>query len=41
MTINAIKPITVDEFLALPKTKPASEFVDGQITQKPMFNSIN
>ncbi|MGK7909231.1 MAG: Uma2 family endonuclease [Synechococcus sp.] len=27
---------TLAEFLALPETKPASEFVDGQITQKPM-----
>jgi Uma2 family endonuclease len=30
------KPITLDEFLKLPETKPASEFIDGQIIQKPM-----
>ncbi|MBD2099784.1 Uma2 family endonuclease [Leptolyngbya sp. FACHB-261] len=30
------KPITLDEFLQLPETKPASEYIDGQIIQKPM-----
>ncbi len=30
------KPITLEEFLALPETKPASEFIGGQIIQKPM-----
>lgn len=30
------KPITLEEFLALPETKPASEYIDGQIIQKPM-----
>lgn len=30
------KPITLEEFLKLPETKPASEFVDGKILQKPM-----
>lgn len=29
-------PITLIEFLNLPETKPASEFVDGRIAQKPM-----
>ncbi len=28
--------LTLDEFLRLPETKPASEFIDGQIIQKPM-----
>lgn len=28
--------MTLDEFLALPETKPSSEFIDGQIIQKPM-----
>src|SRR6266508_1370984 len=28
--------VTLDEFLAMPDTKPASEFVDGEIIQKPM-----
>jgi Uma2 family endonuclease len=31
-----IKPITLEEFLQLPETKPASEYIDGQIIQKPM-----
>jgi Uma2 family endonuclease len=30
------KPITLEEFLDLPETKPASEYIDGQIIQKPM-----
>lgn len=30
------KPLTLDEFLKLPQTKPASEFINGQIIQKPM-----
>ncbi len=28
--------ITVDEFLRMPETKPASELVDGEVVQKPM-----
>ncbi|MEL7331362.1 MAG: Uma2 family endonuclease [Cyanobacteria bacterium J06560_2] len=30
------KSLTLDAFLALPDTQPASEFVDGRISQKPM-----
>ncbi|MGF1591232.1 MAG: Uma2 family endonuclease [Pleurocapsa sp.] len=30
------KSITFKEFLALPETKPAREYVDGQIIQKPI-----
>lgn len=30
------KPLTLEEFLKLPETKPASEYIDGQIVQKPM-----
>jgi len=30
------KPITLDEFLKLPETKPASEYINGKIIQKPM-----
>ncbi|MCC5640132.1 Uma2 family endonuclease [Nostoc sp. CHAB 5844] len=30
------KPITLKEFLKLPETEPASEYIDGQIIQKPM-----
>ena len=36
MVQTSIKPITLDDFLKLPETKPASEFIDGQILQKPM-----
>ncbi len=28
--------LTLEEFLQLPETKPASEFIDGQIYQKTM-----
>ncbi|MFM7220714.1 MAG: Uma2 family endonuclease [Nodosilinea sp.] len=28
--------LTLEEFLTMPETKPASEFVDGEIWQKPM-----
>lgn len=36
--MTAISPpsLTLSEFLALPETKPASEFINGQIIQKPM-----
>jgi Uma2 family endonuclease len=30
------KPLTLEEFLKLPETKPASEYINGQIIQKPM-----
>ncbi len=30
------KNLTLAEFLQLPETKPASEYFDGQIIQKPM-----
>lgn len=28
--------LTLEEFLKLPETKPASEYIDGEIIQKPM-----
>ena len=31
-----IKSLTLEEFLKLSETKPASEYIDGSITQKPM-----
>lgn len=31
--------LTLDEFLQLPETKPASEYIKGQIFQKPMPKS--
>ncbi|MBW4578461.1 MAG: Uma2 family endonuclease [Tildeniella nuda ZEHNDER 1965/U140] len=30
------KTLTLEAFLQLPETKPASEYIDGQIIQKPM-----
>ncbi len=30
------KPVTLEEFLKLPETKPANEYIDGEIIQKPM-----
>jgi Uma2 family endonuclease len=30
------KALTLEEFLAMPETKPASEYINGQIYQKPM-----
>lgn len=36
MVQTSAKSLTLEAFLALPETKPASEYVDGQIIQKPM-----
>jgi Uma2 family endonuclease len=36
MVQSPSKPITLEEFLKLPETKPAKEYIDGQIVQKPM-----
>jgi Uma2 family endonuclease len=36
MVQTPAKPLTLEEFLKLPETKPASEFIEGQIIQKPM-----
>jgi Uma2 family endonuclease len=36
MTITRELELTLDEFLKLPETKPASEFINGEIIQKPM-----
>lgn len=36
MVQTPIKPMTLTAFLELPETQPASEFIDGKITQKPM-----
>lgn len=33
---TSLQKLTLDEFLELPETKPASEFIEGQIIQKPM-----
>jgi len=36
MTTVIQSQLTLEEFLKLPKTKPASEFIQGKIIQKPM-----
>jgi Uma2 family endonuclease len=36
MTTAIPSSLTLQEFLKLPETTPASEFIDGQIHQKPM-----
>jgi Uma2 family endonuclease len=36
MVQTPIKSINLETFLKLPKTKPASEFINGQVVQKPM-----
>jgi Uma2 family endonuclease len=36
MVQTPTKSLTLTEFLTLPETKPASEFIDGEIIQKPM-----
>jgi Uma2 family endonuclease len=36
MVQTPAKALTLDDFLRLPETEPASEFIEGQIIQKPM-----
>lgn len=36
MTIAESPPISLEKFLELPETKPASEYLNGKIIQKPM-----
>lgn len=36
MVTSAVKTLTLEEFLKLPETKPASEYIDSEIIQKPM-----
>lgn len=36
MVQTPAQSLTLEEFLGLPETEPASEYVDGQIIQKPM-----
>uniref|UniRef100_B8HLK6 Putative restriction endonuclease domain-containing protein n=1 Tax=Cyanothece sp. (strain PCC 7425 / ATCC 29141) TaxID=395961 RepID=B8HLK6_CYAP4 len=36
MTVAKPDSLTLDEFLQLPETKPASEYIDGEIIPKPM-----
>ena len=36
MVQTPTKSLTLEEFLQLPETKPASEYINGQIIEKPM-----
>lgn len=36
MVQTPTKILTLEEFLEQPETEPASEYIDGQIIQKPM-----
>jgi Uma2 family endonuclease len=36
MVQTPYKTLTLEEFLAMPETEPASEYIEGQILQKPM-----
>jgi Uma2 family endonuclease len=36
MVLSPLKVMTLAEFLLLPETKPANEFINGRIFQKPM-----
>jgi Uma2 family endonuclease len=36
MVFTPTKPLALDDFLFLPETKPASEYIEGNIVQKPM-----
>lgn len=35
-TVEKRQVLSLEEFLAMPETKPASEYFNGQVTQKPM-----
>ncbi len=34
--VATVKNLTLEEFLDRPETKPASEFINGEVSQKPM-----
>jgi Uma2 family endonuclease len=36
MVVTPVKNLTLESFLVLPETKPASEYIDGKIVHKPM-----
>lgn len=36
MMIASQPQLTLEDFLKLPETEPASEFINGEIIQKPM-----
>ncbi|MEQ8995484.1 MAG: hypothetical protein RID53_03140 [Coleofasciculus sp. B1-GNL1-01] len=37
MTATTTQSITLSEFLQLPETKPAREYINGEIIQKPIL----
>jgi Uma2 family endonuclease len=36
MVQTPVRILTLEEFLNLPQTEPASDYIDGRIIQKPM-----
>ena len=36
MNVTTTQPLTLEKFLKLPETKPASEYINGEIIPKPM-----
>lgn len=36
MSATTTQPLTLNEFLKLPETKPVSEYINGEIIPKPM-----
>ncbi len=36
MNVSSKSKLTLEEFIKLPETKPASEFINGEVIQKPM-----
>ncbi|MCC5635368.1 Uma2 family endonuclease [Nostoc sp. CHAB 5844] len=36
MSVTRSQPLTLEAFLKLPETQPASEYINGEIIQKPM-----
>ena len=36
MVQTPVRPLTLEQFLQQPETKPANEYIDGQVIQKPM-----
>ncbi|RCJ33964.1 hypothetical protein A6769_23270 [Nostoc punctiforme NIES-2108] len=41
LSIEPTTALNVEEFLKLPETKPASEYFNGQISQKPMPQGVH
>ncbi len=41
MTVTITSTHSLEEFLKLPETKPASEYINGEIVQKPIGKVIN